>query len=144
MTRSGGSGQAKPTAVIDTQVWVSGLLNPMGAAAKVVRAFEAGLFELAISEAVFDEYERVLHSFEAEVGADLIDEVMAALLEAATVVVPTELPLLCRDPSDNKFVECALAASAAWLVTKNTKHYPTEVASTRVVHISEFLRALGL
>lgn len=133
-----------PVAVVDTQVWVSGLLNSTGAAAKVIRAFETAFFALAVTESIFDEYSRVLRCFTARLGEEPVDEVLGAIRKTALFVVPVEWPLVCRDETDNKFVECAVAAEADFLVTKNLKHFPRQFGDTKVVRISTFLRALGI
>jgi predicted nucleic acid-binding protein len=39
-------------AVIDTNIWVSALLNPTGYPAKLRKAFEQGIFEVIVSEPI--------------------------------------------------------------------------------------------
>lgn len=46
--------------VIDTNVWISALLNPHGAPARLIRAFREGVFEVAASEPMLHEIEVVL------------------------------------------------------------------------------------
>ncbi|MBI3948098.1 MAG: putative toxin-antitoxin system toxin component, PIN family [Armatimonadetes bacterium] len=139
-----GSEPSRPTVVVDTQVWVSGLLNPSGAAAKVIAAFENGAFTLAISQPIFDEYERVLQVFTPPIEYAAVSRLLLAVLEAAVLVAPTRALPVCRDPGDDKFVECAVVARAQFLVTKNTRHYPREIEDTQVVRISRFLSAIGV
>lgn len=47
-------------AVIDTNIWVSALLNPSGYPAKLRKAFEEGRFEVVISEPILKEIADVL------------------------------------------------------------------------------------
>lgn len=42
-----------------------------------------------------------------------------AIIEKAEVVEPTERLSVCRDPADDKFFECAVAASAEYIVTED-------------------------
>lgn len=42
---------------------------------------------------------------------------LALLRRRATVVHPGEAVRLCRDPADDKFLECAVAAGADYLVS---------------------------
>jgi uncharacterized protein len=45
----------------------------------------------------------------------------------------------CSDPDDDIFLECAEAAGAAFLVTGNLKHFPTEWRQTRIVTAAALL-----
>ena len=63
-------------------------------------------------------------------------------LEAVCALLPVGLPhVKLPDPSDAKFVECALAGGADYLVTGNLRHFPAEACrGVRVVSPGEFLR----
>jgi predicted nucleic acid-binding protein len=43
------------------------------------------------------------------------------------------------DPDDNKFLECADAARADYLVTGNPRHFPKFWKKTKVITSREFL-----
>jgi predicted nucleic acid-binding protein len=43
------------------------------------------------------------------------------------------------DPDDNKFLECAQAAGADYLVTGNKRHFPKRWGKTKVVNARELL-----
>ncbi len=107
-------------AVIDTGVFVSGVFwrrEPH----QVLRAWKAGLITPIVSDRIFDEYERVLEDVKREEGfATDISPWLEALKVAAVWV--TSVPLgrsVCRDPSDDKFIEAALAAGAGTLVARD-------------------------
>jgi predicted nucleic acid-binding protein len=71
----------------------------------------AGLVEAWVSPAILEEY--------ADVLGDLPDFV-AEIVECCFVCHPlTELNVIRHEP-DNRFLECALAVSAAFIVTVNT------------------------
>ena len=53
---------------------------------------------------------------------------------AALVVEATNLVTASIDDDDNRFLECAAAAGAEYLITGNLKHYPTTWNSCRVVN----------
>jgi predicted nucleic acid-binding protein len=42
---------------------------------------------------------------------------MALLRRRVTIVTPSRPIRRCRDPADDKFLECAVAGAAKWLVT---------------------------
>ncbi len=58
---------------------------------------------------------------------------------ALRVAFPGQLHV-CKDVDDDKFLETAVIASADFLVTKNTKHFPAKrYQSVRIVTVSKFL-----
>lgn len=128
--------------VIDTNIFLAGLLNADGGAAKIIRAFQDGEFELVVTHDVFDEYVRVIHLFDNEVPSDKSEELLELVFEKAVKVRPASKTTLCTDPDDEKFISAALAGQAALLVTKNKKHFPKEAPSITIVNVREFLREI--
>ena len=126
-------------AVIDTNVFLAGLLNVDGGAAKIIRAFRDGAFEIVVSYEVFDEYVRVIHVFDNAVPGDKSEELLELVFAKAAKVRGAQATGLCRDVNDEKFLSAALAGNAAFLVTKNRKHFPKRVSSVRIVTVREFL-----
>ena len=107
-------------AVIDTGVFVSGVFwrrEPH----QVLRAWKSGLLTPIGSGPAFDEYERVLEDVnrEEDFSTD-ISPWLEALKVAAAWVTPAPLGRnVCRDSSDDKFIEAALAAGARTLITRD-------------------------
>jgi putative PIN family toxin of toxin-antitoxin system len=107
--------------VIDTNVWISGLISSAGAPAQVTRrVIRSG--QPVFSEATFDELKDRLWrpKFDRYISMDHRHALLADLDAAARwVKVPPEIAAraLCRDANDNKFLHAALAAQPAWLVT---------------------------
>jgi putative PIN family toxin of toxin-antitoxin system len=115
------SGSQGFAVVIDTNVWISGLLTGSGAPAQmtrqVVRTGQAVFSAITFAELKerlwrpkFDRYitleQRKRFLVDLESIARWVD-VPPAIAEKA----------LCRDPADDKFLHAALAAGAGWLVT---------------------------
>jgi uncharacterized protein len=125
--------------VIDTNIFLAGLLNAEGGAAKIIRAFQEGEFDLVVTSEVFDEYVRVLHLFDNAIPATQSEELLELVFEKAFKVRPAAARGLCSDADDEKFISAALAGHAAFLVTKNKKHFPKEVSSIKIVTVREFL-----
>ena len=48
------------------------------------------------------------------------------------------------DPEDNKFLECAQAAGAEYLVTGNKRHFPKTWRKTKVVNSRELIKVIAL
>ena len=93
------------------------------ASALIYELAHAGLIEAWVSPAILEEYADVLGDH---------PEFVAEIVESFPVCYPlTELSVIRHEP-DNRFLECALAADAEFIVTVNTapghfdrKHYQT-------------------
>ena len=129
-------------AVIDTNIFLAGLLNAEGGAAKIIRAFRDGEFELVVTHEVFGEYVRVLHLFDNAIPAAKSEELLELVFEKAAKVKPAAAGELCADVDDEKFISAALSGQAAFLVTKNKKHFPKDVSSLKIVTVREFLQVI--
>jgi putative PIN family toxin of toxin-antitoxin system len=108
-------------AVLDANVLVSGIVTE-GVPRNVLRAWRAGHFHLVASLATLNEISRVLrypkiarrHRWsEAEIHAFMEG------LEALAILTPGRLHLnvVAADPSDNRYLECAIEGEADYLVT---------------------------
>ena len=112
--------------VVDTNVLVSAILSPDGAAREVLRRCLIGEALPLISNALFLEYEDVLSREELFSAAPIGSEDRAALLDAVLSVCQwVSIAFLWRpnlpDESDNHLIELAVAGNAEWIVTGNTR-----------------------
>jgi predicted nucleic acid-binding protein len=71
-----------------------------------------------------------------------IQRFLAKVLKVAKVVVPTHTVDKCADESDNRFLECAEAAGADYLVTGNTRHFPNTYKKTKIVTARQLIDLL--
>jgi len=104
--------------VLDTNTIVSALLLKRSVSRQAFdKALAAG--KLALSLPVIEELNDVLKrpGFEKYVHERERLEFLSALLREALVVDITETVVECRDPSDDKFLELALSANAACIVS---------------------------
>jgi putative PIN family toxin of toxin-antitoxin system len=131
--------------VIDTNHIMSAILSARGASAKLIdwMTREEDYFRLLISQPIWDEYYAVAEWLIPDTRQHEKERILHVLLAQSEWVAPG-IPLdVCSDPSDNRFLECAVAGSADYLVTKNIRHFPPkEYAGVRIVRIREFLRVL--
>jgi len=108
--------------VLDANQFVSAVLVPYGRPAQILRAWREGLFELVLSPPILAEIRRVLlyprlrkkHGWgEKEVDAFLDG------LRAAALIVPGKLHVrvVAEDPTDDKYISCALEAGADYIVS---------------------------
>jgi len=61
------------------------------------------------------------------------------LAEARQLVIVPRLFLVTKNPDDDKFLECADAARADYLVTGNQRHLPKFWKKTKVITSREFI-----
>jgi uncharacterized protein len=113
-------------AVIDTNVLVSGLLSPAGNEALIVLAIHQGLIRACFSEAMMQEYAAVLARPKFSFEPDEIAVALAMFRDNGELVAPRTFARNLPDPDDAKFVDCAEAAQAEYLVTGNKRHFPSE------------------
>ena len=125
--------------VLDTNVIVSALLQPLGPPAAVFLLVAGGAVQLCISGNVYAEYEEVIRRPRLARDEEVITATLQTVREKGFWVRPTETIKACSDSDDDIFLECAHAACADYLVTGNLKHFPSSWASTVVVTPRRFL-----
>jgi putative PIN family toxin of toxin-antitoxin system len=109
---------SKPRYVLDTNVIVSALLFPDSVPFQAfIQATKLGEILLSIETA--EEIGSVLDrpKFNRYILAEERDRFLATLIRQATLVVPSERILECRDPKDNKFLEVAVGGKAEQLIS---------------------------
>ena len=132
-------------AVADTNVLVSAVLSPAGVRAQVIKAWENQQFELVVSEAILDEYEKALNYREVASRHGLnpteVADIIAGLRQFATLVEPTEtLQVISADPADDKF----LAGQADYIISGDPHLLNLgEYRGNQILSPREFLALLG-
>jgi putative PIN family toxin of toxin-antitoxin system len=103
--------------VLDTNTIISALLFS-GTASRLVPIWRSGRIQPLLSRPILDEYLRALAYPKFGLGADEIKELLGeTFLPFAEVVrVTKRLAIRVRDPDDRKFLECAVAGRAEFLV----------------------------
>lgn len=130
--------------VLDTNVLVSGLLNPHGSPGRIVDALLASQVRPLFDDRILREYREVLSR--PKFGFDIEDvEYFLDYLETEgepVVAIPLDLSL--PDPDDIPFLEVASAGRADALVTGNEAHFRPSRGSHKVKVITppEFLAEL--
>lgn len=120
-------------AVLDTNVVVSALLTPSGVTASLLNLAALRGFRCYVSRPILEEYREVLGRGHLGIAEREVIASMARLQASAVLVTPHRLLQVCRDPGDNKFLECALEGRADYLVTGNLRHFPKQFQDIRIV-----------
>ena len=102
--------------VLDTNVFVSMALG--GQVGQINDAWKANKFTLIVSDAILSEYQDVLSRPRLHLSADIVAVVMERAHHQAEMVMPTEsIHAVSADPTDDKFLEAAMAGKAIYVVS---------------------------
>ena len=105
--------------VLDTNCLLVSI-SKYGEAYPVWRGFLEGRFTLCVSTEILEEYEEIIASMTTP---DIARNVVDAILKRSNVerINPYfHWQLITTDPDDNKFVDCAFAAGAAYIVSDDS------------------------
>lgn len=125
--------------VIDTNVVVSGNLRDAGPSAAILDLAANRLILMCISSAVLTEYETVLRRPRFKLDPPRIASSLAVIRNTSRLVKPTRRLAEAEDEPDNRFLECAAAAGADFIITGNARHFPRRFENIRIVTPREFL-----
>ena len=130
--------------VLDTNVVVSAHLNPDGFERRVLRLGLARQIQIYLSADIFEEYKDVLYREKFGINPEKVAESLRSIRKAAILVHPRRTLSVSHDPDDNKFLECADAARADYLVTGNKRHFPNTFGKTRIANARELIEIFAL
>ena len=104
--------------VIDTNVLISGLLFG-GTPGKLIPLWQKRAIQPIASKEIIDEYLRVLtypkfHLDEAEINFILYQEILPYF---EIIETPSQETVIAKDPADDKFIHCARAGKAKYLIS---------------------------
>jgi uncharacterized protein len=125
--------------IIDTNILVSAALNPDGLQRTTLLIALTKPARLYVSEPIMEEYAGVLArpSFRIARGERL--RLLQLIKNRGHVVTPSRRLQVASDPDDNKFIECADAARADYLITGNRRHFPAVWKGTKIITSREFM-----
>jgi putative PIN family toxin of toxin-antitoxin system len=127
--------------VVDTNVLVSGLLHPHGPSGRIVDLLVRAELVALYDDRILAEYREVLSrekfGFDPADVAQLVDRVA----RRGEPFVAPPLPSVLADPTDQSFVDVAVAGRADALVTGNLRHFDSlpEGMGVRVFSPSGFV-----
>jgi uncharacterized protein len=125
--------------VIDTNILVSAALKPNGLQRTVLVLAISKPARRYVTETIFAEYREVLSRPELKIRRGLREQFLQLVKNRAQVVSPTRMLQVAKNPGDDKFLECADAARADYLVTGNQRHFPKFWKKTKVITSREFI-----
>ena len=129
--------------VIDTNIIVSAALKPHGLQRTVLVLAITKPARLYVSEAILTEYREVLSRPELKIRKGLRLQLLQLIRSRSHPVTPSRPLQVAKDPDDNKFIECADAARADYLLTGNQRHFPRFWKKTKVITSREFIEIVA-
>jgi len=107
--------------VLDANIYISSLISTQGNPRKIMEKWEEGAFEVFVTQAILAEVGRVLRypRIVARHGKDegKIGRFLKLLATQATMVETGETITVVTDETDNRYLECAIAAKASYIVS---------------------------
>lgn len=106
-------------------------------------AFLQGRYQLCVSNEILDEYQEIL---EQQITPTIAENIVLTILNKTNTLLVAphfHMELITTDPDDNKFVDCAFAAGADYLVSEDS-HFnilrETPFPLLNLVTLDEFLQ----
>jgi uncharacterized protein len=125
--------------VIDTNIVVSAALKPDGLQRTVLLLAITKPARLYVTDAILEEYREVLARPELKIRKGVRQQLLQLIRSHSQRVKPSRPIQMTSDPDDNRFLECADAARADYLVTGNQRHFPKFWKKTKVITSREFI-----
>jgi putative PIN family toxin of toxin-antitoxin system len=107
--------------VIDTNIWISGLIATSETAAKLVDEWKTGKFSVVISEQqileIYEVLTRPKFSSKYHITEKEIRDLVTLIKDKAERVTLKNNITICRDPDDNIIIETAIRGKARYLMS---------------------------
>lgn len=110
------------------------------------KEFLTGSYRLCVSNEILDEYEEIIGRLATP---DIAKNIVEAIVHSPYTIYKEshfKFHLIEADPDDNKFVDCAIATNAEYLVSEDA-HFRCLAAipfpTVRVIELDYFLRELN-
>jgi putative PIN family toxin of toxin-antitoxin system len=134
-------------AVVDTNVLVSALLQPLGTPGLVLERFRRGDYRLVLTSELLAELQQVVRrprlQHRIALDAAELTDVLDQIAERADFVQPTTYLAVCRDADDDRVLEAAVDGRADIIASGDDDLLALDpFGEVRVVRPADFLRML--
>jgi putative PIN family toxin of toxin-antitoxin system len=127
--------------VIDTNLFVSSFWG--GKPKKLIDLFIKGKIQLLISPQILEEISRVLKEILGD-DSEINYFIKLISLNSIEIIPNVTLQVIKEDPSDNKFLECAVVGKADYIISGD-KHLLDlrKYQGIPIIKVDEFLKIKG-
>ena len=112
--------------VLDTNVLVSGLINPKGVPAKILNLILNEKIIVLYDNRIIREYETVLSRRKFRFEKEIIEPLIDFIKHEGRFIAADPLRIKFKDEDDKMFLEVAKSGAAEYLITGNIVHFPNE------------------
>ncbi len=127
--------------VLDTNVFISGVFWS-GPPHRVLMLWAGNKINILVTKKILNEYLRILYKIDH--SGDIARKWGAFVLENSLILEDKNLVQICRDPEDNKFLNCAIMGGANYLVSGDDDLLSLKlIGSTEIINPSKFLKSYG-
>lgn len=120
--------------VLDTNVLISGMLNPSGPPGQIIDFLRSDVLQLVVDDRILAEYidvlrrEYFLKYYTVSDREDIIEYISKNTHYSSSSVVVHDMP----DKGDTPFIEMAITQDVP-LITGNIKHFPKQIRKGCIV-----------
>ena len=102
--------------VIDTNVVISGTFF-RGKPRRVIEAAAEKRFDVYASTQIIKEYQEIVDEMIDRKQGDLNHHILGQFISRLNIIEPRSDIKICRDPDDDKFINCAVDSKALYIVS---------------------------
>jgi putative PIN family toxin of toxin-antitoxin system len=102
--------------VIDTNVLVSGVFFG-GLPRKILSAIVGKKITACATTEIINEYEEIVQEMIERKQGHINKTILVPLIQSMEIIEPVTRIEICRDPDDDKFIECAKDSRALYIVS---------------------------
>ena len=102
--------------VVDTNVLISGIFFG-GFPQKILRASVERKIRACASMEILNEYQEIIREMVRRKQGNIDVSILNPLIRSMEIIEPTSKIEICRDPDDDKFINCAKDAHAMYIVS---------------------------
>ena len=127
--------------VLNTNVFISGIFFT-GPPYQILKAWRDGKVQLLVSPSILDEYQRIGVELALQFrDVDLRPFWDLLTIQAEIVLAPTLPQVIHDDPSNDKFLEAAVAGNASYIISGD-KHLPklSEFQGIQILKPKDFVQ----
>ncbi|MBQ7559282.1 MAG: putative toxin-antitoxin system toxin component, PIN family [Synergistaceae bacterium] len=125
--------------VLDTNVIASAMFFG-GQPGTLVRLLVFNDFQACVSNEILNEYERIMEELSLKYPYKPMQFSLDEIIKYMEKITPTTHVEICRDPDDNKFIECAIDGKCIYIVSGDKDLLTlNNFNGVQIVTVSEFL-----